>query len=103
MAFLWFLIVALAGAVIGLVIYVREKPKALQKEIDRLRKSIVTEGKNFEQIEHRIENLKSSIAEKKKFVETKKVKNDDLISFLDDIAKQLDDMLEELFFGNSIK
>ena len=97
MAFLWFLIVALAGAVIGLVIYMREKPKALQKEIERLRKSIVSEGKSFEQIEHRIENLKNSIAEKKKLAETKKVKNADLISFLDDIEKQLNDMLKQLF------
>ncbi len=103
MAFLWFLIVALAGAVIGLVIYMREKPKALQKEIERLRKSIVSEGKSFEQIEHRIEALRSSIAEKKKLAETKKVKNADLISFLDDIDKQLHDMLGQLLSGDSIK
>jgi cell division protein FtsL len=103
MAFLWFLLVALAGAVIGLVIYVREKPKTLQKEIERLRKSIVSEGKSFEQIEHRIENLKNSITEKKKLAETKKVKNADLICFLDDIEKQLNEMLGQLFSDNSAK
>jgi cell division protein FtsL len=103
MAFLWFLLVALAGAVIGLVIYVREKPKTLQKEIERLRKSIVSEGKSFEQIEHRIENLKNSITEKKKLAETKKVKNADLICFLDDIEKQLNEMLGQLFSDNSVK
>jgi cell division protein FtsL len=103
MAFLWFLLVALAGAVIGLVIYVREKPKTLQKEIERLRKSIVSEGKSFEQIEHRIENLKNSITEKKKLAETKKVKNADLICFLDDIEKQLNEMLKQLFSDNSVK
>jgi cell division protein FtsL len=103
MAFLWFLIVALAGAIIGLVIYIREKPKALQKEIERLRKSIVSEGKSFEQIEHRIATLKNSISEKKKLAETKKIRNPDLLNFLDDIEKELDEMLKQLFSDNSVK
>jgi hypothetical protein len=91
------------GAIIGLVIYVTEKPKALKKEIDRLRKSIVTEGKSFEQIEHRIENLKKNIREKKELADSKKLRNKDIAEFLDDLNKQLDEMLGQLFSDNSVK
>lgn len=103
MAFLWFLIVVLVGAIIGLVIYVTEKPKALKKEIDRLRKSIVTEGKSFEQIEYRIENLKKNIREKKELAVSRKLRNKDIAQFLDDLNDQLDEMLGQLFSDNSVK
>lgn len=103
MAFLWFLIVVLAGTVIGLVIYITEKPKAMQKEIDRLRKSMILEAKNFEQLEYRIETLKNNIFEKRKIAEKEGIKNRDFISYLEDLEKQLDKILNQLLSENAAK
>lgn len=97
MAALFVIIVILAGAVIGLVFYYREKPKEMQKEIDRLRKSIVSEGKNFEQIEYRIESIRTKIAEKKKSEKSGTIKGKKLQSFFEDIENQLKDIIDSLY------
>ena len=97
MAALFVIIVILAGAVIGLVFYYREKPKEMQKEIDRLRKSIISEGRNFEQIEHRIESIRGQIAEKKKHLKSGSIKSKDLQSLLKDLESQLEDIINSLY------
>ena len=97
MAALFIIIVILAGAVIGLVFYYREKPKEMQKEIDRLRKSNVSEGRNFEQIEHRIETIRAQIAEKKKQIKPGDIKSKELQNILEDIENQLKDIVDSLF------
>ena len=40
----------------------------LQREIERLRKSIVSEGLSFEQVEYKIESLKSEISNMRKML-----------------------------------
>ena len=97
MAALFVIIVILVGAVIGLFFYNREKPKEMQKEIDRLRKSSISEGKNFEQIEHRIETIKTQIGEKKKLVKPGSIKGKELKSMLEDIESQLEDIMNSLY------
>ena len=97
MAALFVIIVILVGAVIGIFFYYREKPKEMQKEIDRLRKSIVSEGRNFEQIEHRIESIRTQIAEKKKPVKSGSIKGKELQSLLKDIESQLEDIINSLY------
>jgi septal ring factor EnvC (AmiA/AmiB activator) len=97
MAALFIIIVILVGAVIGLIFYYREKPKEMQKEIDRLRKSIVSEGRNFEQIEHRIETIKTQIAEKKKLLKPGTIKSKELKDILEDIESQLEDIINSLY------
>ena len=81
----------------------KEKPNELQREIARLRKSMVSEGRNFEQLEYRIDNLKSEIVSKKKLLETGGGKDIDLKKFLDDIEKQLEDITDQLYSKKSSK
>ena len=97
MAALFIIIAILAGTVIGLVFYNREKPKEMQKEIDRLRKATVSDGSNFEQLEHRIESIRAQIAEKKKSVKTGSIKSKEFQSFLDDTESQLKDIVDSLY------
>ena len=97
MAALFVIIVILVGTVIGLIFYYREKPKEMQKEIDRLRKSSISEGKNFEQIEHRIEGIRTQIAEKKKLLKSGSIKSNQLQGLLEDIESQLEDIIDSLY------
>lgn len=103
MAALWIILVLLAGAVIGLYFYSRERPKELQKEIERLRKSIVSEGINFEQVEYRIESLKEEIANKRKELRKGNISGRDIEKYLSEMEKKLDGIISELFSGKSTK
>ena len=103
MAALYVIIAVLAGAVIILFIQSREKPKDLEKEIARLRKVIVSEGLNFEQVEYRIASLRDDITEKKKMIGSGKMKDREIEDYLRDIEKALDIILEELLSGKMIK
>jgi len=103
MAALWIILVILAGAVIALFFYSRERPKELQKEIERLRKSIVSEGLNFEQVEHRIESIKEGISEKRKQLKSGKLSGKDLEKYLAEMEGKLERIISELFSGKSAK
>lgn len=103
MAALWIVLVILVGAVIALFFYSRERPKELQKEIERLRKSIVSEGLNFEQIEYRIESLKEEIAGKRKELRKGNISGSDIEKYLGETEKKLDGIIAELFSGKSTK
>lgn len=100
MGALFIIIAILVGAVIGLAFYNREKPREMQKEIDRLRKSIVSEGRDFEQIEHRIESLRKQLAEKKKNLKPGSIKAKDLKIILKDIENQLKEVIDSLYSEN---
>lgn len=103
MAALIVIIVILVGAVIALFFYSRERPKELQKEIERLRKSIVSEGLNLEQVEYRIASIKEGIAEKRKQLKSEKLTGKDMEKYLSDMEKKLDRIISELFSGKSAK
>ncbi|MCJ7666037.1 MAG: hypothetical protein MUO59_04795 [Actinobacteria bacterium] len=103
MAALWVIIVILGGTVIVLYFYLREKPKELQKEIERLRKSIVSGGLDFEQIEYRIESIKEGIQEKRKKIRSGELSGKDLDKYLAETEKKLDRIISELFSGKSVK
>jgi chromosome segregation ATPase len=95
MAALYIIIVILVGAVIILYYYSREKPRALKEEIERLRKSVVSGGLNFEQIEYRIASLKEDISEKKEEIEGSSKGNEDMAKYLEELEGKLDRILEE--------
>jgi chromosome segregation ATPase len=96
MAALYIIIVILAGAVITLYYYSREKPRALKEEIERLRKSVVSGGLNFEQIEYRIASLKEDISQKKKEIEGGTGANEDMVKYLEELEGKLNRILEDL-------
>ena len=103
MAALLVIIVILVGAIIALFLYSREKPKELQKEIERLRKSVVSGGLDFEQIEYRIASIKETISEKRKQLKADKITGNDIDKYLADMEKKLDRVISELFSGKSAK
>ena len=103
MAALLVIIVILVGAIIALFLYSREKPKELQKEIERLRKSVVSGGLDFEQIEYRISSIKDTISEKRKQLKSEKITGKDMDKYLVDMEKKLDRIISELFSGKSAK
>jgi len=103
MAILYIIIALLAGAVIILYIYSSEKPKKLEKEIRRLRKSMVAEGLGFEQIEHRIVSLKEDIAVKKKIAGSGKMTGSDMEKYLEKTEDRLDKIMGELLSGKTTK
>lgn len=95
------IVVILVGVIIALFYYWREKPKELQKEIERLRKSVVSGGLDFEQIEYRISSIKETISEKRKQLKSEKITGKDMDKYLADIEKKLDRVISELFSGKS--
>lgn len=97
----WSIIIILAGIIIGLVIYLREKPKKLQKEIDRLRKSIALEGLSFEQVEYKIENLKKEISNKRKSLKTGRIFKKDIDSYFKELEDKIDEIADNLFLKKS--
>ncbi len=103
MAALLVIITILVGAIIGLFFYWREKPKVLQEEIERLRKSVVSGGLDFEQIEYRILSIKDSISVKRKELKSSKMTGKDMDKYLVDMEKKLDRIIAELFSGKSVK
>jgi len=103
MVALYIIITVLAGAVIILYIYSREKPRELEKEIARLRRSIVSEGLNFEQIEYRITSLREDIAGKKKLISSGKMAGSDMEKYLEETEDRLDGILGEFLSGKTIK
>lgn len=103
MAILYIIIALLVGAVIILYIYSSEKPKKLEKEIKRLRKSMVSEGLNFEQVEHGIASLKEDIAAKKKMAGSGKMTGSDMKKYLEETEDRLDRIMEELLSGKTTK
>ncbi|MFC2159256.1 hypothetical protein ACFLQS_00865 [Actinomycetota bacterium] len=103
MAALLVIIVILVGVSIGLFYYWREKPKELQKEIERLRKSVVSGGLDFEQIEYRISSIKETIIEKRKQLKSSNITDIDMDKYLAEMEKKLDRIISELSSGKSTK
>ena len=103
MAALYIIIAVLAGTVIILYLYSRERPRNLEKEVGRLRKSIVSGGLNYEQIEYRIVSLKEDIAGKKKLISNGKMTGSDMEKYLEEIEGGLDGILGELLSGKTTK
>ncbi len=55
------LIIILIGCIAALVFYYQEKNKEASREINRLKKNIVSTGYNFEQLEFGLEKIKKDI------------------------------------------
>ncbi len=103
MAALLVIVVILVGVIIAMFYYWREKTKELQKEIERLRKSVISGGLDFEQIEYRISSIKDTVSEKRKQLKADKTAGKDMDKYLADMEKKLDRVISELFSGKSVK
>jgi septal ring factor EnvC (AmiA/AmiB activator) len=90
----------LSCIIIILVIYLREKPRELQKEIERLRRSIASDGMSFEQFEYKIANLKKDISRKRYSLKTKRIYKKDIESYLKDLENKIDEINNDFFLKN---
>ncbi len=95
------IIIILSCIIIGLAIYLREKPKELQKEIDRLRKSIASEGLSFEQVEYKIVNLKKDVSSKRNSLKTGRIYKKDIDSYFKELEVKIDDITSNFFLKNT--
>ena len=95
------IIAILSCIIICLAIYLREKPRDLQKEIDRLRKSIVSEGLSYEQFEYKITNLKKEISSKRDSLKTGRIYKKDIGIYLKDLEDKIDEITNDFFLKNT--
>ncbi|MGM0365451.1 MAG: hypothetical protein ACQEP5_02820 [Actinomycetota bacterium] len=58
---IWTILIILAGCIIALVIYYRERNREAASEIKRLKQNIISAGYNFEQLEFSLEQIKRGI------------------------------------------
>lgn len=93
----------LSCIIIGLVIYLREKPRELRKEIERLRRSIASDGMSFEQFEYKIANLKKEISRKRDSLKTGRIYKKDIDSYLKDLENKIDEITNNFFLKNTKK
>ncbi len=93
----------LSCIIIGLVIYLREKPRELRKEIERLRRSIASDGMSFEQFEYKIANLKKEISRKRDSLKTGRIYKKDIDSCLKDLENKIDEITNNFFLKNTKK
>jgi septal ring factor EnvC (AmiA/AmiB activator) len=87
----------LSCAIIVLSIYLWEKPKELRKEIERLRRSIASDGMSFEQFEYKISNLKREISRKRASIKTGRIYKKDIDSYLKELEKKIDGITNDFF------
>lgn len=93
----------LSCIIIGLVIYLREKPRELQKEIERLRRSIASDGMSFEQFEYKIANLKKEISRKRDSLKTGRIYKKDIDNYLKDLENKIDEITNDFLLKNTKK
>jgi septal ring factor EnvC (AmiA/AmiB activator) len=87
----------LSCVIIVLAIYLWEKPRELRKEIERLRRSIASDGMSFEQFEYRISNLKRDISRKRDSLKTGRIYKKDIDSYLKEIENKIDEITKDFF------
>ena len=97
------IIIILSCIIIGLIIYLREKPKELQKEIDRLRKSIASEGLSFEQVEYKIANLKKYVSSKRNSIKTGRIYKKDIDGYFKELEDKIDEITGDFLLKNTKK
>lgn len=101
MIYLWLVILILLGAVITLYILFTSKPKGQDKQIQELKREIITDGKRFEQLEFRLESLRDKIAKKRS--EMAKGPKEDIRAkeCLDEVEKELIEIVD--YFSDKSK
>lgn len=92
MIYLWVVVLLLVGAVITLYILLSNRPKDDNKKIKELKKEIISDGKRFEQLEFRLENLKEKISKKKSGIDLKDKGMVKVRDCLDEMEKEIEDI-----------
>jgi len=101
MIYLWLVVLVLIGAVITLYILLTKKPKADEGKIKDLKKEIITDGKLFEQLEFKLENLREKVLKKKSEISEDDSRAVKVKDCLDEIQKDIEDMTS--YFSSSKK
>ena len=93
----WAIIIILVGLIIGIIVYYSSKAADMKKEIERLRKSMVSSGINFEQLEYRIEDIRDYIGKQKDLVGSGSYDKKEIEDCLTKIDLKLEVVKKELF------
>ena len=94
------IIIILSCVIIGLIIYLIEKPRELQKEIERLRKSIASGGLSFEQVEYKIANLKKYVSSKRNSIKTGRIYKKDIDGYFKELEDKIDEITGDFLLKN---
>lgn len=94
------IIIILSCVIIGLIIYLIEKPRELQKEIERLRKSIASGGLSFEQVEYKIANLKKHVSSKRNSIKTGRIYKKDIDGYFKELEDRIDEITGDFLLKN---
>ena len=93
----WAIIIVLVGSIIGIIVYYSSKTTDMKKEIVRLRKSMVSSGINFEQLEYRIEDTRDYVGKQKDLVRAGSYNKKEIEECLTKIDLKLEVVKKELF------
>lgn len=93
---IWVIVIILVGAIISLLVYYREKIKDLKIENQRLRRSLIAGGRNFEQFEYKIEDAKNEIVHLRELLKSGSLKKNEIEYHLIQLESKLDEILKEL-------
>jgi len=93
----WAIIIVLVGSIIGIIVYYSSKTTDMKKEIERLRKSMVSSGINFEQLEYRIEDIRDYVGKQKDLVRAGSYNKKEIEGCLTKIDLKLEVVNKELF------
>jgi len=93
----WAIIIILVGSIIGIIVYYSSKATDMKKEIERLRKSMVSSGLNFEQSEYRIEDIRDYIGKQRDLIRLGSYDKKEIEDCLTKIDLKLEVVKKELF------
>ena len=93
---IWVILIILVGTIIALLVYYREKIKDIKLENQRLRKSLIASGRNFEQFEYKIEDARSEIVHLRELLKSGGLKKNEIEYNLRQLEEKLDEILKEL-------
>ncbi len=93
---IWVIVIILVGVIIALLVYYREKIKDIKVENQRLRRSLIAGGRNFEQFEYKIEDAKDEIVHLGELLKSGSLEKNEIENRLRQLGSKLDEILKEL-------
>ena len=93
---IWVIVIILVGVIIALLVYYREKIKDMKVENQRLRRSLIAGGRNFEQFEYKIEDARDEIVHLGELLKSGSLEKNEIENRLRQLGSKLDEILKEL-------
>jgi len=93
---IWVIVIILVGVIIALLVYYREKIKDIKVENQRLRRSLIAGGRNFEQFEYKIEDARDEIVHLRELLKSGSLEKNEIENRLRQLESKLDEILKEL-------